>query len=246
MIIAHYGHRLPVDHDMAQIRRRASERGALWDKIPELYFKGFLLRERGSHGAIANSYSSLYLWRQDEAFRDFVMTGKYNFVTDSFGRAEIQTTFALDARRGQSKAARFAYKQVFDIPLDADLTQACEMEVERNRDVAGRSGTVVAAVGVIRKTGGLCGSSSRKTRRVETGPGPAMRYCISQVRFWTSSRQVVSGARNPRLSPSITEKGRKEKGRPVSRTAFPVLRQPHIKTGDLRTLSSGGLSPGSS
>ena len=148
MIIAHYGHRLPVDHDMAQIRRRASERGALWDKIPELYFKGFLLRERGSHGAIANSYSSLYLWRQDEAFRDFVMTGKYNFVTDSFGRAEIQTTFALDARRGQSQAARFAYKQVFDIPLDADLTQACEMGVERNRDVAGRSGTVVAAVGV--------------------------------------------------------------------------------------------------
>ena len=148
MIIAHYGHRLPVDHDMAQIRRRASERGALWDKIPELYFKGFLLRERGSHGAIANSYSSLYLWRQDEAFRDFVMTGKYNFVTDSFGRAEIQTTFALDAKRGPSSAARFAYKQIFDIPLDADLTQACEMEVERNRDVAGRSGTVVAAVGV--------------------------------------------------------------------------------------------------
>ena len=148
MIIAHYGHRLPVNHDMAQIRARAGERGPLWDKTPELYFKGFLLRERGSHGAIANSYSSLYLWRQDEAFRDFVMSGKYNVVTDSFGRAEIQTTFALDARRGQSQAARFAYKQVFDIPLDADLTQACEMEVERNRDVAGRPGTVVAAVGV--------------------------------------------------------------------------------------------------
>jgi len=148
MIIAHYGHRLPVNHDMAQIRARAGERGPLWDKTPELYFKGFLLRERGSHGAIANSYSSLYLWRQDEAFRDFVMSGKYNVVTDSFGRAEIQTTFALDARRGQSQAARFAYKQVFDIPLDADLPQACEMEVERNRDVAARPGTVVAAVGV--------------------------------------------------------------------------------------------------
>jgi hypothetical protein len=148
MIIAHYGHRLPANHDMAQIRTRAGERGLIWDKIPELYFKGFLLRERGRHGAIANNYSSLYLWRQDGAFRDFVMSGKYNFVTDSFGRAEIQTNFALDATRGNSNAARFAYKQVFDIPLDAELPQACEMEVERNKDVAGRPGTVVAAVGV--------------------------------------------------------------------------------------------------
>jgi hypothetical protein len=59
MIIAHYAHRLPVNRDMAQIRTRARERGPLWDKTPELYFKGFLLRERGRYGAIANNYSSL-------------------------------------------------------------------------------------------------------------------------------------------------------------------------------------------
>jgi Domain of unknown function (DUF4865) len=148
MIIANYVHRLPVNHDMTQIRARARERGPQWDKMPELYFKGFLVRERGRFGAIANSYSSLYLWRQDEAFRDFVMSGKYNIVTDTFGRAEIQTTFALDARRGQSQAARFAYKETIDIPLDADLPQACKVEVERNREIAGRPGVVVAAVGV--------------------------------------------------------------------------------------------------
>ena len=148
MIIAHYAHRLPAGHDMAQIRTRARERGPLWDKTPELYFKGFLLRERGRYGAIANNYSSLYLWRQDEAFRDFVMTGKYNVVTDTFGRAGIETTFGLDASRGHGQAARFAYKQAFDIPLDADLPHACKIEIERNRDIAGRPGTVVAAVGV--------------------------------------------------------------------------------------------------
>src|ERR1700683_53861 len=95
MIIAHYAHRLPVNHDMAQIRARARERGPQWDEVPELYFKGFLLRERGRHGAIANNYSSLYLWRQDEAFRDFVMTGKYNVVTDTLGRPVSRTHFAL-------------------------------------------------------------------------------------------------------------------------------------------------------
>src|SRR5437868_11377412 len=35
----------------------------------------------------------------------------------------------------------------------------------------------------------------------------------------------------------------KEKGRPVSRTAFPVLRQLHIKRA-ISNLETGGLSPG--
>ena len=44
MIIAHYAHRLPADYDIGIIRDRASRRGQLWDAIPELYFKAFLLR----------------------------------------------------------------------------------------------------------------------------------------------------------------------------------------------------------
>jgi hypothetical protein len=148
MIIAHYAHRLPANHDMEQIRTRAKALGPDWDEVPELYFKGFLLRERGHHGAIANSYSSLYLWRQDEAFRDFVIAGRFKTVTDSFGRPDIQTMFGLDARRGNGKAARFAYKEALDISQDADLKQACEMEIERNRDIAGRLGTVAAAIGM--------------------------------------------------------------------------------------------------
>jgi hypothetical protein len=43
---------------------------------------------------------------------------------------------------------RFAYKEAIDIPLDADLPQACKAEVERNREIAARPGTVVAVVGV--------------------------------------------------------------------------------------------------
>jgi hypothetical protein len=148
MIIAHYAHRLPVNHNIKLIRARAKERGMLWDAVPELYFKGFLLRESGQHGAIANNYSSLYLWRQDEAFRDFLVTGRYRIVTDSFGRAEIQTRFALDARKGNATKPLFAYKEELDIPLDADLTAAFASEIERNREVAEQAGTVAAVVGV--------------------------------------------------------------------------------------------------
>ena len=148
MIIAHYSHRLPAHHDIGLIRERAKERGPLWDAVPELYFKGFLLRERGRYGAIAHNYSSLYLWRQDDAFRDFLVKGRYTVVTDAFGRAPIQTRFALDARRGHASDARFATQEELEIPLDADLSVALANEIERNREIAERPGTVAAVVGV--------------------------------------------------------------------------------------------------
>lgn len=148
MIIAHYSHRLPAHHDIALIRARAKERGPIWDAAPELYFKGFLLRERGRYGAIAHNYSSLYLWRQDDAFRDFLVKGRYTVVTDAFGRAPIETRFALDARKGNAHDARFATLEELDIPLDANLSAAFADEIERNQEVAERPGTVATAVGV--------------------------------------------------------------------------------------------------
>ena len=148
MIIAHYAHRLPADHDVGAIRKRAKVRGQLWDAVPQLYFKAFLLRERGHFGAIANEYSSLYLWREDEAFRNFLVDGRYRFVTDTFGRAAIETRVVLDASKGSGREARFAIKQEQDIPLDADLTAAFAAEIERCSEMAQRSGAVAAAVGI--------------------------------------------------------------------------------------------------
>jgi hypothetical protein len=148
MIIAYYSHRLPAHHDMGSIRARARERGPLWEDVPGLYFKGFLLREKGRYSAIANNYSSLYLWRQDDGFRDFLVSGRYKVVTDSFGRADIKTWFALDTRRGCGKHARFAYRQDVAIPLDADLAAVFASEIAQNREVAARSGIVAAAVGL--------------------------------------------------------------------------------------------------
>ena len=148
MIIAHYAHRLPADYDIGIIRKRAAARGHLFDGIPELYFKGFLLRERGRFGAIANEYSSLYLWRKDEGFRDFLVGGRTKSVTDSFGRPRIETRFALDAHKGSGREARFAHKEERDIALDADLTYVFAAEIARNREIANEAGVVAAAVGV--------------------------------------------------------------------------------------------------
>jgi hypothetical protein len=148
MIIAHYAHRLPADYDTDIIRSRAAARGHLFDAIPELYFKAFLLRERGRFGAIANEYSSLYLWRADQGFRDFLVDGRTKSVTDSFGRPQIETRFALDALKGEGREARFLYRQEQDIPLDGDLTSLFAEEIARNRESARKAGVFAAAVGV--------------------------------------------------------------------------------------------------
>jgi hypothetical protein len=148
MIIAHYAHRLPADYDVDIIRNRARSRGYLFDAVPELTFKGFLLRERGRFGATQNEYSSLYLWRKDEGFRDFLVDGRFKSVTDSFGRPQIETRFVLDAHKGSGEVARFLYKQEQDIAPDADLTSAFAAEIERNSEIARQDGVVAAAVGV--------------------------------------------------------------------------------------------------
>lgn len=148
MLIAHYLHRLPADYDFDTIRRRAAARGPQWDTTPELYFKAFLLREAGQHGAAASSYSSLYLWRGAAAFADFVASPSFKVVTGSFGRPRIETRFALDARKGSGRDAHFAIKEELEIPVDADLPATFAAEVARNRAVAAEPGIVAAASGV--------------------------------------------------------------------------------------------------
>lgn len=148
MIIAHYAHRLPADYDIKIIRDRAGRRGHLFDAIPELYFKAFLLRERGRFGAIQNEYSSLYLWRKDEGFRDFLADGRTRSVTDSFGRPQIETRFVLDAHKGEGGQVRFLHKQDQVIAPDTDLTSAFAEEIARNHEAAKEAGVVASAVGV--------------------------------------------------------------------------------------------------
>lgn len=138
MLTAYYVHRLPADYDLDVIRNRVRERGRLWDDTPDLLFKGFLLREAGCHGATENGYASFYLWRNEQAFA--------RFVTDSFGRAPIDTQVALDARKGSASTGRFARLETIEIPADADLDAALAREIARNREAAARQGVVAAAV----------------------------------------------------------------------------------------------------
>jgi hypothetical protein len=146
MLTAFYMHRLPADYDTGILHTRARQRGALWDAAPDLYYKAFLLRESGHYGATENNYASLYLWRHDAAFSEFINKGSYLNVTKSFGRAPIYVESALDARRGPSSTARFAYRETFAIPDDADLNATLARETAQNREAAMLQGVFASVV----------------------------------------------------------------------------------------------------
>ncbi|MBB6250810.1 DUF4865 family protein [Nitrospirillum iridis] len=177
MLIAHYSHRLTADYDLDILRRRAAAGADRWAAVPELYFKGFLLREPGRLGAIAPAYSALYLWRQDAAFRDFLVQGHYKTVTDSFGRADIDTRVALDARKGPGRGARFAVVENTPIGIDTPLARLFADEIALNREMAERPDIIAAVVGVDAQTWTL--TRLRLTAEEPTGLSPtAVAYQI--------------------------------------------------------------------
>ena len=148
MIVVQYAYRLPSDRDLGALRQWLKERGAIWDAVPELYFKAFLMRECGRFGATHNGYASLYLWQQDKAFRDWLVRGGYKIVTDCFGRGQIETLLALDAFRGKADNGRFLYRDDIAIPLTADLTAAFASEIELARERAAQPDVVATIVGL--------------------------------------------------------------------------------------------------
>jgi hypothetical protein len=69
-------------------------------------------------------------------------------VTGTFGRPQIHTLLALDARRGAAQEARFVYMQEWDIAADADLPSVFASEAERSRKAAEHPGAVATVAGV--------------------------------------------------------------------------------------------------
>lgn len=145
MILAHYAHRLPADYDLDIIHARVQRNAPIWDALPGLHFKAVLLRDKGKHGAAANSYSSLYLWRDDIALRAFLTEGRFRVVTESFGRPAIDIRLPIDARRGPAREAKIAVLEETVLAADTDLDDLLIEEAGRNRALAHRP-EIVASV----------------------------------------------------------------------------------------------------
>mgnify|MGYP005989006809 CR=1 FL=1 len=133
---------------MSRERELALARGPLWDDAPHLYFKAFLLREAGKHGATENGYSSMYLWEHEDWFAEFLSSDRFQLVIDLYGRPDIPTWVALDARRGADVNPRFAYIEDLDIAPDRDARRVLASEVADNGARSQQDGTSAAVVAV--------------------------------------------------------------------------------------------------
>jgi hypothetical protein len=86
MLVMHY--RIALGGDPAEaataIRKRVAERGALFDGMPGLERKFFLL------DPVDPTYATLYLWREPEAALAFLQGPFFAAVIASFGRPAVR------------------------------------------------------------------------------------------------------------------------------------------------------------
>lgn len=85
---------LPDDYDMSLIRKRVIENGAKTDNFSGLLFKAYLISEK-VQGAVSNSYSPLYIWKDTEGMNQFIFEGFYDNIIRDFGWQNIQIGLPL-------------------------------------------------------------------------------------------------------------------------------------------------------
>lgn len=148
MMLMQYTHRLPADYEMDRIASRAGSLGPDWDLTPGLGFKAFLAQHRNLNGAVGNTYSSLYLWLEDEAATDFLTDDRFRKVVAGFGRPAMETWLPLDVHLGKAETARSVHREDVAVDPDADLAVLRHREDERSR-AAIRDGEVFARVAAL-------------------------------------------------------------------------------------------------
>jgi hypothetical protein len=132
MLVKQYLHRLPADYEMKKIMDRARQRGTIWNDVPHLAFKAFMIQQREQNGSVGNAYSSLYLWRRVDGLTDFILGERFQNVVATFGRPQIDTWLPCYVRRGLSHHAKFATVEVSDIGLNTRLADIPEIEHNRS------------------------------------------------------------------------------------------------------------------
>ena len=83
MLAMHYRFDLK-DHDVEQVRKRASERGPVFDGLPGMAHKWFLL------DPVKPCYALFYLWNEQAGIRSFIEGPFFKNLSDTFGRPQVR------------------------------------------------------------------------------------------------------------------------------------------------------------
>jgi heme-degrading monooxygenase HmoA len=95
MLAMHYRIPLSGAEAVAAVERRARERGPLFDGMPGLAHKFFLV------DPVHPTYATFYLWQEAEAAHAFVTGPLFAALVEAFGRPEVRLllTTAIDLPR---------------------------------------------------------------------------------------------------------------------------------------------------
>jgi Domain of unknown function (DUF4865) len=146
-------YRIPLDdsYEMARIRARVAEKAALFDALPGLAQKAFLINERGAAGRpfARNEYAPFYVWRSVEAARRFLLGDKFGAVCDAFGRPPVRTWQILEfAAADAAVVPRFATLETLGAHSSAILSELAAAEREHHLEALRRPGLRSHAVGL--------------------------------------------------------------------------------------------------
>lgn len=117
MLAMHYKILLADAQDVARVRARAAERGPMFDGMPGLAHKLFLV------DPVDPCYATFYLWREPDAALRFLKGPFFAALSDTFGRPEVLLllTEAQDLPPGLEREVSLAAEPLAITPVNGTL-----------------------------------------------------------------------------------------------------------------------------
>jgi hypothetical protein len=149
MIAKQYSFTLPADYDMTIVRRRVAERGGVFDSVPHLAFKAFLIAQRGVYGSNENAYAPFYVWRSEQGLLDFLLGPMFRGVSNDFGWPAVRTWTPLALHTGAHvREATYASRTTVPIAPYADLADLRDYEQRLHADTVELTQLVARVVAI--------------------------------------------------------------------------------------------------
>jgi len=131
MLAMQYSIELPFGYDTGLIRDRVETRSKLFEGLPGLIHKSYLLNEADK------IYAPFYIWSDVAEARKFLFDDLFRGVIESFHRPRVRSWMVLDARYGnRGFAPSFAIRETDRIAPEDNLEARFRQESQEQQALA--------------------------------------------------------------------------------------------------------------
>jgi Domain of unknown function (DUF4865) len=130
MIAMHYLINLKTADDVQAVRRRAAERGPLFDGLPGLAHKWFLVDPDKP------AYATFYLWNDPAAALAFLEGPFFHALCETFGRPDVLLLLPASIRLPEGPVSVAALGDFGDLPYDMAVIRTLDPRFGGRIDLA--------------------------------------------------------------------------------------------------------------